>query len=443
MKIAIKTLGCRSNKYESDKLFEEARRFYDSKDNKDIYVVNTCTVTARADRKSRQLIKSLRRAHPRAKIIAFGCGITANRKMYEDMDELDYIAKDRAEVLKMLTSFRPEPCSVISSDPPKLEERRRGIEKSRSLGKLEMTNVSILSRTRVNVKIQDGCNNFCTYCIVPFARGRQRSFKSREILKEVLLREKQGFKEIVLTGINIGTWEEKKNKKILRLADLIKMILGKTKNMRVRLSSIGPQDISKKFALLLGNPRFCQHLHLSLQSGSDEILKKMNRRYDTKLFAGVCERIRHIAPKIAITTDVIVGFPGETEELFQETCRFVKKIGFAKIHIFPYSKREGTAAAKFPNQIDEKTKIKRTLVLRKISDGLSKKFRKNLIGSTETVIFEKFNRGPVLSPVEGYWSGLTGNYIRVYVNSKQNLKQKAAKVVLGKIFKNGMLAKFA
>jgi len=291
-------------------------------------------------------------------------------------------------------------------------------------------------RTRAVMKVQDGCNNFCSYCIIPFARGREKSFPMKDILNEAKKLCKQGYKEIVLTGINIGNWREKVENRELDLGDLIINILDKTPIARVRLSSIEPQNFSESFEKLLKDPkysaRFCPHLHMSLQSGSDDVLKAMRRHYDTKLYKKVAQKLKKLAPEIALTTDVIVGFPGETDKNFEESYEFVKAIGFAKVHVFPYSKRSGTVAALLPNQIPDDVKKSRARKLQKLSDELRLKFFEAQIGGFYPVLIENQNS-------KKEWLGLTPNYIQVRIqgcvnskniHSKENLQNKIVNVKL-------------
>ena len=380
MKIVIKTLGCKANRYESDRIAEKFEgRFVvaDAQigklDNADVIIVNTCTVTENADKKSRQAILPLKKLYPKARVVIFGCGANTNFENYKKLKNVDFVVRKQKELDALLIKLG-ESSNQNKNNPECINNEFK------------------TSRTRALVKIQDGCNNFCSYCIVPFARGREQSRPSLEIINEINKRIQNGFKEIVITGINIGQWKENSKE----LADLIEMILSKTKVERLRLSSIEPQDFSSKFLSLFQNSRFCPHLHISLQSGSDEILKKMRRHYDTALFTEMVENLRKAVPYFGITTDVIVGFPGETDELFNETLAYVKKIGFSKIHIFPYSKRKGTLAADMPDQIPSAIKKKRCAVLSKLEKKMRLEFYKNNIGRTEEVLFEQQNKKGII-----------------------------------------------
>jgi len=404
MRIAIKTLGCKANRADSDKLAsliggevveinnaEDLKKFK----NFDACVVNTCTVTGSADRKSLDAVSKFKKTFPKAKIVAFGCGVRANKDFFIKSRVVDFCADNFEEVLKFLKkNFNKSKCHVVSGE-----------------------------RTRATVKIQDGCNNFCSYCIIPFVRGREKSFPVNEVMTEIKEKEKLGFKEIVLTGINIGNWRDGG----LKLSDLIIKILNETKIPRVRLSSIEPQNFDKNFEKLFTDKkyssRFCTHMHMSLQSGSDSVLKAMRRHYDTKLFKKVAQKLKKLASEIALTTDVIVGFPGETEKDFLTTCKFVKEIGFAKVHVFPYSKRAGTSAALMDNQVPENVKKQRAKKLQNISDALRKKFIASNSGKTFPLLIEHKYK-------DGYFEGFTPNYIKAKIRSTKNLENKIVNIKL-------------
>lgn len=421
MRIAIKTLGCKSNRYESDRIFEVLGKKYEVfeanegassfmdkfSEEADLLIVNTCTVTNTADRKSRQAIRSFKRFNPKCKVIAFGCGVNVARKSYEEMQEVDYLAANTDEVLKIAASLEGENFSACEYESI-TEAFEHGMRK------------------RALVKIQDGCNSYCTYCIIPTARGPEFSFSSREIIKTVQEKELAGFREIVLTGINIGQWKEGKKD----LGDLFELLIENTKSVRFRISSIEPTHFSENFFKLFKSGRFCHHMHMCLQSGSDSVLKRMRRTYDTAMFAEVVGKFRKVVPDIGLTTDVIVGFPGETEEEFKETCDFVSKIGFLGVHIFPYSKRAKTVASYMKNHVDEETKKRRCEVLRKISVKSGEQFKKSVLGKQYEVLVENLS--------EGVCSGLTPNYIPVQFKyeAKQSPINKNFPVKLKEVLEN-------
>jgi threonylcarbamoyladenosine tRNA methylthiotransferase MtaB len=395
MNIVIKTLGCKANRYESDKIqsyFEDKHLVVDAAvatlKHADIVIINTCTVTHAADRKSRQAIPPLKKLYPDAKIIVFGCGVNVDTKGYSDLPIVDFAVKETNDLIKLIEKIS----KTVKSKPDHSHLPK--------------------NRTRALIKIQDGCNNFCAYCIVPFARGREKSRPFYEIIEEINDKVEKGYKEAVLTGINIGAYKNNN----LDLADLIELILRDTKIERLRLSSIEPQNFNHKFLELLKDKRFCQHLHISLQSGCDETLKHMRRRYDTKMYLKMVNNLRKAAPNISITTDIIVGFPGETEGHFIETINFIKKAGFSKIHIFPYSKRNGTAAAKFPNQIPENVKKVRCNYLSKIEKQLRHDFYEKNLNRSEEVLIESIDK-------KGFAIGFTSNYLKTRIHAKIETNQ--------------------
>lgn len=404
MRIAIKTLGCRSNRYESDRIFEELIRLghsaYEMNEGADeflrryggdvdVLIVNTCTVTHIADRKSRQAMRSFKNACPGVRIVAFGCGVNVGE--CDDLEEIDFLAKSREEVMEYIGG--DEICSYQGREHAGL-------------------------RTRALIKIQDGCNNFCSYCIIPQARGRERSFLSEEILKEAVAKEAAGFKEIVLTGINIGRWKEG----AMDLADLFEKLLERTSSVRFRVSSIEPENFSSKFYALFASGRFCPHIHMSLQSGSDSVLNRMRRKYNCAEFEEICNKFRAEVPDIGLTTDVIVGFPGETDTEFAETCEFVRRVGFLKTHVFPYSVREKTAAAYMEGHVAADVKKKRAAELRAISVEVGREFMKRWIGNEYSVLAEEC--------FDGVCKGYTMNYIPVAFEAGDDVVNKLVDVRL-------------
>jgi threonylcarbamoyladenosine tRNA methylthiotransferase MtaB len=434
MKILIKTLGCKSNRADSDRLADklgdefgsgiEVAEINNASDlisdsgpgaiSVDVCVVNTCTVTHVADRKSRAQIKLFKKNYPEALLVVMGCGPRVDSEAFEEMG-VNFIGAGVEDVVGYLKGL----------------DNLRATEVDGDVASRETAGV----RTRSVVKIQDGCNNFCTYCIIPFARGREKSFPSAEVLREVHAKVKAGYKEVVLTGINIGNWEEDGS----GLADLIVRILEETDVKRLRLSSIEPQNFGEGFEKLLSDPqyagsgsqhaRFCPHLHMSLQSGSDRVLKLMRRRYGTELYKKVAQRMRELSPDIALTTDVIVGFPGESDADFEETCEFVRKVGFSKVHVFPYSKRRGTKAAVMDGQIQEQVKKKRARELQAIANKLRDEFWEGQVGKVSTVLIEQ----RVARSEDEIWEGFTPNYIKVRIRSERDLTNEIVEVRLYRI----------
>jgi len=420
MRILIKTLGCKANRSDSEKLSEmifdavgcdDVEVFFDRSPLVcDVCIVNTCTVTHVADRKSREAVLALRKENPKSSVIVFGCGVKVDASNWEKISGVDFVCKDFKEVVGCVKNLNGK---KFRSD--------RKVNNLRNGGVVDKEN---LLRTRAVLKIQDGCNNFCSYCIIPFARGRERSVKVTEILKDVKKMVSSGVKEIVLTGINIGNWKDSG----LNLAQLIMKILDETSLLRLRLSSIEPQNFVKEFGVLLSDKkykdRFCPHLHMSLQSGCNSVLTAMRRHYSVALYKKVAHELIRIRPEIALTTDVIVGFPGESDDDFNETCDFVRGIGFAKVHVFPYSKRAGTKAALMDGQIPENVKKERARKLSLIADDLRLDFFERNFGKVYPVLFEHKTRG--------FCEGFTPNYIKARVDSSEDLFNKVLDVRLDK-----------
>ncbi len=383
--IAFYTLGCRLNQAEEEKLrrqFNEAGFFVARPELADIIVINTCSITGVADKKSRQAIRRLKGLNDRAKIVVIGCGANELGQLPEV--DLAIGNKDKDKVFTIIT----QEYSLV----PKFSQQKSSTSK----------------RTRALLKIQDGCNNFCAYCIVPYLRGREKSLSLNELVSEAIKLRKLGYNELVLSGVNVGRHDD--------LEGLINELLVKTDFPRIRLSSINPQDITPKLIKLWSrDKRLCRHFHLSLQSGCDETLKRMGRPYNGADFTKVVNLIRKEINEVAITTDVIVGFPGETAEEFTKTCDFIKKTKFAKIHVFPYSVREGTKASKMTQQIDSRIKKERAKILRDVSSKLRENYLHDFVGKTENVLFEE-KKG-------SYWWGLTSNYIKVRYEGKVLINQ--------------------
>ncbi len=414
MNIAIKTLGCKANRYESDVLFERLSGAHEvfemnegvstfrrrSQADFDIAVVNTCTVTHVADRKSRQAIRSLKNANPSCKVVVFGCGPNVAREDFEAIKEVDKVFGNVDEVIEFIER--------LGAGDDNSGEGNDGL------------------RTRAVVKIQDGCNNYCAYCIIPRARGPEVSFDREQILSEVQRKEADGFREIVLTGIIMSNWKQDG----MDFPDLIEFLLENTSSVRFRISSIEPQNFSDKFVRLFESDRVCPHVHMSLQSGSDSVLERMRRKYDVALYLDVCKRLRDTVSDIGLTTDVIVGFPGETEEEFLATCDFVRGIGFLKMHVFPYSRRKNTAAYYMDDQVAENVKKERSSKLRKISDELGMAFMRSVLGKEYDVIVETCENGVC--------TGFTPNYIPVQFSCSDEVG-KIFRIRLEKPKKNGLV----
>ena len=386
--VSIETLGCKLNQAESEslalRLAAMGYRLALPSEAADVYILNTCTVTRIADRKSRYLLRLAKRRNPDALVIAMGC--YADRAAVElgKLKDVDFILRnDEKERLPEIIDLRRRdvPCDTCD-----------------------------ILRTRSMIKIQEGCDHFCSYCIVPYVRGHERSRTPNEIVEEIKSRVSMGFKEAVLTGTKIGAYGP-------GLETLIRRILAETDVQRLRLSSLQPDDITGGLLDLWNNRRLCRHLHLPLQSGSDLTLRRMNRPYDTCAYEAAVERIRKAVPQASITTDIMVGFPGETDEEFEESYRFCKHIAFANMHVFSYSERPGTASASMPEQIDEKKKKDRSKRMLRLARESASRFSGQFCGETLPVLWES-----EVSP--SIWDGLTDNYIRVMTHSDRALKNE-------------------
>lgn len=399
MKVGIYTLGCKVNTYESEfiiSLFKN--RGYEIEDfNKecDIYIINTCTVTNNSDRKTRKIINSVK--NKKACIVICGCFV-------ESAKDYDYEGID-----VVIGNYNKS--QIVDLVEENLKSKKQIIAKENIMTvpfeNMEINHIE--TKTRAFVKIQDGCENYCTYCIIPFVRGRCRSKDKETVLREITNLVNNGYKEIVLTGIHTGNYGVDLN---IKFSDLLEEILNIKNLKRLRISSIEITELDDKFLKLLENPILCNHLHIPLQSGSDNILKLMNRKYNKKQFKAIINKIRKIRKDISITTDVIVGFPNETEDNFNECLDFIKEINFSKIHVFPYSKRNGTKASKMTGHIDGITKKERAKKLLKLSEELETNYYNSFINKKEQILIEKNENN--------YCYGHTTNYLYLKLNGKFN-----------------------
>ena len=410
-KVSFITLGCKTNQYETNAM---AQNFIDSnfkicnmEEDPDIIVVNTCTVTNIADRKSRQALREAKKNHPHAIIIACGCYVQVAKEKIKELKEIDVLIgnSEKKDIVNILEKY-------IKNNEKKNEICDVNQEKEY----LELGIIAYSEKTRATIKIQDGCNNFCTYCLIPYARGRVRSRKKECIIEEVIKVVKSGIKEIVITGIHIASYGIDFEKKY-RLIDLLEDLNEIEGLKRIRLGSLEPSLITEEFCKRLSNlSKICNHFHLSLQSGCDETLKRMNRKYTTNEFKEVTKRLRKYFKDVNFTTDIIVGFPGETNEEFNKTYNFLQEIKFYKMHVFKYSQRNGTAAAKMPNQIDGVIKDERSKKLIELSNKNQEEISKSYKGKQLEVLFEEQKNG--------IWTGYTTNYIKVSYKSDDDLENK-------------------
>ena len=395
MKVGIYTLGCKVNTYESEfiiSLFKNRGYEIASFDDEcDIYVVNTCTVTNNSDRKDRKIINSIKNKDA-CKVV---CGCFVESAKEYDFSDIDVV----------IGNYNKSNIVDLVEENVKTGKQIIAKENIMTVPFEDMEISHVETRTRAFVKIQDGCENYCSYCIIPFVRGRCRSKKKDVILEEISSLVNNGYNEIVLTGIHTGNYGVDLG---TCFSDLLEDILKISGLKRLRISSIEITELDDKFFKLLENPILCNHLHVPLQSGSDRILKLMNRKYDKKEYLSVINKIRSIRPDISITTDVIVGFPGENLDDFNECLSFVKEVNFAKVHVFPYSKRNGTKAARMGGHIDGNTKKERTKELLELSDKLEKEYYNSCIDKKEQVLIEKIENG--------YAYGHTSNYLYLKVS---------------------------
>lgn len=411
--VAFCTLGCKVNQYETNammqKMIEAGYEVVDFETKADIYIINTCTVTNMADKKSRQMLRRVKEINPEAILVAVGCYAQVAKEKLEQIPEIDLILgiNEKNDIVKYVEQASK---NIYVSDVLHQTEF------------LDFGDVTYTEKTRAVIKVQDGCNQFCSYCIIPYARGRIRSRKPESVIKEITDVAKEGIKEVVITGIHIASYGKDFNTEY-RLIDLLEEIQKVDGIQRIRLGSLEPTLITEEFVTRLKKlSKICDHFHLSLQSGCDETLKRMNRKYTTDQFRHVVELLRNAYPEVHLTTDVIVGFPGETEEEFNKTYEFLKEIKFYKMHVFKYSPRSGTVAAKMPNQIDGNIKEERSNKLIELSDENEKEYNQKYIGKEVEVLLEER---------EGeYLKGHTTNYMVVKMKTNENLENTIQKVTV-------------
>ena len=405
MKVAIYTLGCKVNLYESEVIMNSFKKsgyeIVDFEDNADIVIINTCTVTNTADKKSRNIIRQAVKKHEKAVIVVMGCYSQVRSADIKEIDGVDIIIGNtkKSKVVSLVEEYLKNKKSITEID----DIMHTDFE--------PMELDTFETRTRAFVKIQDGCNNFCSYCIIPYSRGNIRSKEKDDVVSEIKCLVKNGYKEVVLTGIHTGHYG--KDKYDYDFSDLLSELCKIDNLKRIRISSIEITELDSKFIDVLKNNKvIVNHMHIPLQSGCDKTLKEMNRKYDTKYYLDKINLIRSIRPNISITTDLIVGFPNETEEDFNNTLSFLRKVKFSKIHVFPYSRRKGTKADLMDNQIDEQTKHKRVKEVLKLSEELEIEYMNKFINTDVLVLIEKFENGII--------SGHTENYIPVKANGVES-----------------------
>jgi threonylcarbamoyladenosine tRNA methylthiotransferase MtaB len=412
-KISFKTLGCRVNLYETDALASRFKaagyEIVESDGDADVFIVNTCTVTNTSDQKCRQAIHQIRRKHPEALIAVTGCMVNHRKEELLQSDIADYVIDNERK--SALFDIIDEHFRTGHSDPEGYDRDLFSYQPALDT-----------FHTRSLIKIHDGCNNFCSYCIIPMVRGRSTSRPAEDIYNNVREVIAHGFKEIVLTGVNMGRYHDEDT----NFEDLVEHLININGDFRVRVSSIEPDQFSDRFLQLFQHEKLAPHMHICLQSGSEDTLRRMHRFYTATQFRDMCQRIKAFRPDFNLTTDIIVGFPGETEETFQESCNFAREIGFSHIHTFKYSKRTGTKAAAMPNQIPESEKSRRSEIMRAISLENKQRYFEQMKGRTQRLLIERIDS-------KGIARGYGENYIPIQVQDNGLEKNTFIEVKLGEI----------
>lgn len=422
--VAFHTLGCKVNHYETEAIWQlfkqEGYERTDFESASDVYIINTCTVTNTGDKKSRQVIRRAIRKNPDAVICVTGCYAQTSPAEIMAIPGVDIVVgtQDRVKMLEYIEQYKQErqPINAVGN-----------IMKNRVYEELDVP--AFTDRTRASLKIQEGCNNFCTFCIIPWARGLMRSRDPQEVIRQAQQLVDAGYKEIVLTGIHTGGYGE--DMKDYNLAMLLRDLEAQVKGLkRLRISSIEASQITDEVIEVMDKSEVVvRHLHIPLQSGSNTVLKRMRRKYTMEFFAERLDRLKEALPGLAVTSDVIVGFPGETEEEFMETYNFIKEHKFSELHVFPYSKRTGTPAARMEDQIDEEIKNERVHRLISLSDQLAKEYASQFENEVLEVIPEEIYKE---DPESGLYGGYTDNYLKVVFPASEEMVGKIVKVKISK-----------
>lgn len=416
-KIAFYTLGCKVNQYETNamkqKFIDSGYEVVEFEEKSDIYVVNTCTVTNMADRKSRQILRRAKQRNKNSLLVVVGCYVQVGKEELEQIEEIDVILgnNEKNEIVEYVEEYQRKSCFVSEINKP--QEYK------------EFGNTTYTETVRAFIKVQDGCDNFCSYCIIPYARGRIRSRKIENVISEITDIAQKGIKEVVITGIHIASYGKDMQENIT-LIDLLEKINEIEGIERIRLGSLEPKLLTEEFIAKLSKlEKICDQFHISLQSGCDDTLKRMNRKYTTQEVEKGIKELRKMYPNSLLTADLIVGFPGETDEDFRTTCDFLKQIGFYKIHTFKYSKRKGTVAEKMPNQILPDVQEQRSKIIMKLSDEMQNEYNQKYLGKTVKVLFEE---------KEGeYYKGHTTNYMMIYMRSEEKRENEIKDIYIDKI----------
>ena len=440
--VAFITLGCKVNQYETNAMtqqfIEKGYEVVEHTQKADIYIVNTCTVTNMSDRKSRQMLRRVKELNKEAIVVACGCYAQVAKEELEKIEEINLVLgnNEKKDIVEYVEKYIKNQISKKSEEDKRyIEIKNTKVQQTTEIQKkietqiedvmnqkefVEFGDITFTEKTRAVIKIQDGCDRFCSYCIIPYARGRVRSRKPEHILSEIRKIAKKSIKEVVITGIHIASYG-KDFKQEYRLIDLLEEMNEIEGIERIRLGSIEPLLITEEFVSRLEKlSKICHQFHLSLQSGCDETLNRMNRRYTTEQFKEITKLLRKTFEDAILTTDIIVGFPGESEEEFEKTYEFLKEIKFYKMHVFKYSPRKGTKAAVMPNQIDGNKKEERSKKLIELSNENEKAYNEQYVGKEVEVLFEEEKNG--------MWQGHTKNYILAHYKTEENLENKMIKL---------------
>ena len=416
-KVAFYTLGCKVNQYETNAMIQQFQdhgyELVDFEEKADIYIINTCTVTNMSDKKSREMLRRAKKQNPVSTLVAVGCYAQVGKEKLEQIPEIDLIlgTNEKNNIVAYVEKYRKE---------KKREEVVTDVMQMREFQ--DFGTITYTDKNRAAIKVQDGCDRFCSYCIIPYARGRVRSRKIESVVKEAEEISKKGVKEIVITGIHIASYGKDLPGNI-SLIHLLEALNAVPTIQRIRLGSLEPKLMTKEFIeRLVKLEKICDHFHLSLQSGCNATLARMNRRYTTEEFYEVVTMLRQAYPNVSLTTDIIVGFPGETEEEFEETYQFLQKVQFYKMHVFKYSPRSGTKAAQMKEQIDGNKKEIRSNRLLELSDKNQQEQNKKEIGKAVEVLWEEYK--------DGYYIGHTTNYEEVKINTQEQLENTITKVTI-------------
>lgn len=426
MKFAFHTLGCKVNQFETQSLqlllSEKGHSIVDDFSKADVIVINTCSVTSTSDQKSRRIIRHFSKTYPNARLAVCGCMTQLSPDSVAEIGGVSLVAgtSDKMSFFNALTELS------------ECEQRPFEIDNALSRRDFELLPAGgLLGHTRALLKIEDGCSNFCTYCIIPYTRGPVRSMPLENAISECQKLVSDGYKEIVITGIEISSYGRDLATK-LTLVDIVYELCSRFPTVRFRLGSLEPRIITEDFCVKLSRfTNLCPHFHLSMQSGCDETLRRMHRKYDTALFLNSVTTLKRHFPDCGITTDMIVGFPGEDEKEFSKSLQFIEKCDFSSMHIFPYSRRRGTLADKMPNQLTRAEKAERASRANMVAEKMKLSFLNSRIGKTESVLFEEIS--------DGYWVGHAKNFVRVYVKSASDLKNLVFDVSITSCYRDGVL----